>query len=260
MSIVRDEAIVLRRLDYSESSQVLALFTRDHGQQRMIAKGIKRGTKTRAATGIDLLELGVVMFSSRPGKEDVLATLTEWRQEENFPHLRRDLPRCYAAQYAAEATSHLTEVHDPHPALFDALKSLLALLDAADPLATLDAYLWTLLTEIGLRPELGRCMNCARPVTDDSVIYLSTRQGGAICRDCEPAVIDKRRTRGDVLRWLATQTDVIRRDDLPPREAREAFELLDYYITETVGKPLRLADPLRSLTGLPRRPQPRRHS
>ncbi len=37
MASVKDVAIVLRRLDYSETSQVLAMLTREHGQQRLIA-------------------------------------------------------------------------------------------------------------------------------------------------------------------------------------------------------------------------------
>ncbi|MEK6642859.1 MAG: DNA repair protein RecO [Planctomycetota bacterium] len=251
MSIVRDQAIVLRRLDYSETSQVLAVFTRDHGQQRLIAKGIKRGTKTRASTGIDLLELGAVMFSLRPGKEGVLATMTEWRQEENFAHLRRDLVRSYAAQYAAEATAQLTEVHDPHPGLFDALAAMLHALREGEPLARLDQFLWALLTEIGLRPELDHCMSCGRSVHEDRVAYLSSRQGGAICRDCEPAVVEKRRTSGDVISWLADGAAA----DAGPM--KQSFDLLDYYITETVGKPLRLAEPLRAMVGLASQPKPR---
>jgi DNA repair protein RecO (recombination protein O) len=250
VSIVRDQAIVLRRLDYSETSQVLAVFTRDHGQQRLIAKGIKRGTKTRASTGIDLLELGAVMFSLRPGKEGVLATMTEWRQEENFAHLRRDLVRSYAAQYAAEATAQLTEVHDPHPGLFEALAGMLHALRDGEPLAWLDRYLWTLLTEIGLQPELERCMSCGRSVHEDRIAYLSSRQGGAICRDCEPAVVEKR-TSGEVISWLAggAMTDA--------GPMKQSFDLLDYYITETVGKPLRLAEPFRAMVGLASRLPPR---
>ena len=54
MTAIKDEAIVLRRLDYSETSQVLAFFTRDHGPRRLIAKGVKRSTKKKFATGIDL--------------------------------------------------------------------------------------------------------------------------------------------------------------------------------------------------------------
>ena len=37
MPLIQDQAVVLRRLDYSETSQVLVLFTRDHGKVRAIA-------------------------------------------------------------------------------------------------------------------------------------------------------------------------------------------------------------------------------
>lgn len=250
--LIKDTAIVLRRLDYSETSQVLAVLTREHGQQRLIAKGIKRSTKSRVATGIDLLDLGSVVFTRRPGKEDVLATLTEWRQEDGFSHLRRDLPRCYAAQYAAEVTSQFTEVHDPHPGLFDALKRLLAALADHEPAAALAAYLWQLLTEIGLRPELSRCMSCGRSVQGDRQVYFSSREGGAICRDCEPAVVDKRRVEGQVLSALTGLSALGDDSSLTPvPEAVEGqvssllLDLLDYHLTQLMGRPAKLSQPLR---------------
>ena len=101
MALIKDIAIALRRLDYSETSQVLSILTREHGQRRIIAKGIKRGTKARVAVGIDLLEMGRIVFSQRSGREDAMANMTEWCQEDGFPHLRRDLVRCYSAQYQA---------------------------------------------------------------------------------------------------------------------------------------------------------------
>ncbi|HPU26100.1 MAG TPA: recombination protein O N-terminal domain-containing protein, partial [Phycisphaerae bacterium] len=80
MPPVKDQAIVLRHLDYSETSQVLACLTREHGSRRFIAKGIKRATKNKAATIIDLLEQGEVVFLVRPQSESELSILTEWRQ------------------------------------------------------------------------------------------------------------------------------------------------------------------------------------
>jgi len=245
MALIKDIAIALRRLDYSETSQVLSMLTRDHGQQRIIAKGIKRGTKTRAAVGIDLLELGQIVFSQRSEREDALATMTEWRQEDSFPHLRRDLVRCYSAQYAAEVTSHLTETNDPHPALFDALRRLLGDLKDADALVALVGYLWLMLREIGLGPELDRCMNCNREVTNDRVLYFSSRQGGAICRDCEPAAIDKRRISRDLVKGLTSGAT------MPAKIARDAFEMLDYHLREIMSRPARLSGALRTALALP---------
>lgn len=241
MSLIKDEAIVLRRLDYSETSQVLAIFTREHGQQRIIAKGVKRATKSRPSTGIDLLERGQVVLSARPGRESTLATMTEWRQENTYPHLRRDLAACYAAQYAAEVTAQLTEVHDPHTALFDAMAELLEGLAQGDPCQQLAAFLWRLLTEIGLRPELARCMSCGRDVGADRVLYFSSREGGAICRDCEPAVVEKRRLAPEVARGLVDFGGT----GLP--DALAAYDLLNYHLTEIMGRPARLADALKDV-------------
>jgi DNA repair protein RecO (recombination protein O) len=246
VALVKDTAITLRRLDYSETSQVLVVFTREHGQQRLIAKGIKRSTKSRTAVGIDLLELGRAVFSLRPGKEDNLATLTEWHQEDTFPYLRRDLVRLYAAQYAAEVTSHLTETHDPHPTLFDAMLALLRELAEAEPLPALDAYLWRMLTDVGLRPELSCCVGCGRDVRGDRVLYFSSRQGGAICRDCEPAAVEKRRLRLDVPSALLTG----RMRDIGVAVA--ALDVLDYHFAEIMARPLRLSAVLRA--ALPRLP------
>lgn len=285
MALIKDTAVVLRRLDYSETSQVLAVFTRQHGQQRLIAKGIKRGTKTRVAVGIDLLEMGNVVFSRRPGKEETLAPLTEWRQIETFAHLRRELARCYAAQYAAEVTSYLTEPGDPHAALFDGLAGLFAELKTAEPAAALVAFLSLMLKEIGMRPEVSRCVACGRDVRGEPVIYFSSNQGGAICRDCEPATIEKRRGDAAALRALVSEPQPAgwpgratawhgqakRGPGEPPgpaqrvpaedgchgqaplgrADATAAFLLLDYHLRELMARPARLSAPLRRALGLP---------
>ncbi len=275
MASIKDDAVVLRRLDYSETSQVLAVFTREHGQQRLIAKGIKRSTKTRVAVGIDLLEAGTVVFIRKPGHEDTLGTLTEWQQIDTFPHLRTDLGRLYAAQYAADVTTSLTEVHDPHPALFEALISFFASLRDSPPLPVLSHYLWTLLDEIGLRPDLSRCMSCARSIEEDTVVYFSSRESGAICRDCEPAVVDKRRIDPRAARQLRLWADESMADDvgatddmgatgsLPASASGEsgfdaaparasdtpwpaAFDLLDHHLTQTLHHPPRLSSTIRT--------------
>lgn len=241
MALVKDSAIVLRRLDFSETSQVLAVFTRDHGQQRVIAKGIKRGTKTRAGIGIDLLEKGDIVFSARPGKEDRLATLTEWRQRDGYRHLRGDLARMYAAEYAADVTVQLTEAHDPHPGLFDAIDALFSQLGEQLPADALSNYLWQLLREIGLRPQMDACVGCGRAVTADEALYFSSHQGGAVCRDCEPGVAEKRRLSRETAELLGGSTETI---------TGRAFPLLDYHLRETMGRPSKLSAIVRRAFGV----------
>lgn len=230
MPAIKDEAIVLRRLDYSETSLVLAFLTREHGPRRLIAKGVKRSTKTKFATGIDLLERGQLMFVAKTRSEGALGTLTEWRQTDAYLGLRRDLQRMYSGQYAAEVTSAMTEEADPHPELFDALAELLGGLAAGgDALPLLVGYQCTLLTSAGLWPDLTRCVMCDKPAPPKRAGYFSAHQGGLICRDCEPTLAEKRKV-------SAAALTALRERAVSADAARNAFDLLNYTISHTIGR------------------------
>jgi recombinational DNA repair protein (RecF pathway) len=170
--------------------------------------------------------------------------LTEWRREI-FLH-----PVPTSTNYAAicgEVTSHLMEVHDPHPELFDGLCIFFRALAGGTPIGLLSRYLWFMLTQIGLRPELSRCMGCGRSVEKDAKLYFSSHQGGALCRDCEPSMVEKRRISGPLARSLGVTGSPNPLDD--PALAGEAFELLDYHLTELLSRPPKLLGPLRSALG-----------
>ena len=241
MPVLRDEAMVLKRLDYSETSQVLVLFGRAQGKVRAIAKGIKRSTKTRFAAGVDLLELGSVTLSSRRAHSDALVTLTEWKQRIGFTGLREKLPRLYAAQYAAETTAHLTEDWDPHEALFDALVDCLGKLAEADrTLPVLVTYQQALLTEIGSYPQFESCVRCGRAT---ELTHFSSFEGGMICLHCEPVQVEKRALSRSAL-TLLTHVDVDAsatrqmETTVPPPEIAliGAFDVLNYHISHLMGK------------------------
>src|SRR4051794_30262340 len=103
MALTRDRCICVRKVEYSETSQILTLLSRDHGLMRVIAKGAHRRTKaghSKFDGGLDLLDLGDAVFSLRLEKD--LATLTEWSLRDGHLELRRTLRGLYLAQYAAE--------------------------------------------------------------------------------------------------------------------------------------------------------------
>ena len=122
MPLVRDRCICLRRTEYSETSQILTLFSRTIPCARAIAKGAHRRTKAGASKfdgGVDLLDNGDAVFTHDPGKD--LATLTEWSLREGHLGLRTTLRGMYLCLYAGELVGRLVEEHDPHPELFDRL-------------------------------------------------------------------------------------------------------------------------------------------
>jgi len=234
MAAIKDEAIVLRKLDYSESSQVLALFTRLHGKARVIAKGVKRSTKTRFAPALDLLDAGTAVLSLRHPRQEALAILTEWSQTRPAGALRERLDRLYAAQYAAAITAELTEDWDPHVGVFDALAATLAALSAATAtLAIAVRYQRALLDQIGLAPAFDRCVACNRENFAKHGLHFSSCEGGLVCRDCEAAHTEKRGVPAAALPWLTGAVG-------DETGLAHAFAILDYHIAHLVGKPVTL--------------------
>ncbi len=247
MPPIRDEAIVLRHLDYSETSQVLACLTREHGPRRFIAKGIKRSTKQgRPSATIDLLERGTAVFLVKAHAEDSLALLTEWQQADAYLGLRTHLPAWYAAQYAAEITSAMTEEADPHAEVFDALAGLLhALASGSEVLPAIVGYQCGLILSTGFWPDLSRCMVCNRPAPPGRAGYYAPVQGGLVCRQCEPQVSVRHYVKADTLQALRTRefdgggAEAARSDR--PNATSAAFHLLDQTIGTAVGRVMALA-------------------
>src|SRR4029077_18592197 len=118
-------ALVLRTTDYSETSKIATLWTREFGKVRVLAKGGRR-LKSRFESGLDLLTLcSIVLLRKSSGGLDLL---TEAQVVRRFPQLTGDLAALYSAYYIAELLSDWTQEYDPHPGLLDealdALQSL----------------------------------------------------------------------------------------------------------------------------------------
>jgi len=241
---------VLRRLDFSETSQVLVVLTREHGKARAIAKGVKRSTKTRFAAAIDLLDVGDLVLSVRTAGQQELANLIEWKQCRSFWGLRQRLSRLYAAQYAADVVAAMTEDWDPHPKLYAALLELLEELCQLDePLPAVVAFLAELLLEVGSAPQFEACTACSRPLDSHQTLHFSSSEGGLLCRDCQGSFQEKRLVPPEAVPVLQG------RGSPRPNICRAVFELLNYHISHLMGRDPLLAD---KVAGRPGRSRPKK--
>jgi DNA repair protein RecO (recombination protein O) len=176
-------ALVLRTTDWSETSRIATLWTRELGKVRVLAKGGRR-LKSNFESALDLLTLCSIVFLRK--SSGGLDLLTEAQVTERFPRLRTELPALYAAYYIAELLSDWTEDYDPHPFLFD--EALAALRTLGTPgVATgprLARFELVLLRELGYSPVLTHCAACGEAITGASVAF-SPAAGGVVCRSCQ---------------------------------------------------------------------------
>src|SRR5207253_4640052 len=93
MSAEKATALVLRTTDWSETSRIATLWTREFGKVRVLAKGGRR-LKSNFESALDLLTVcTIVLLRKSSGSLDLL---TEARVVKRFPQLRTDLAALYA--------------------------------------------------------------------------------------------------------------------------------------------------------------------
>src|SRR6266478_6615804 len=175
-------ALVLRTTDWSESSRIATLWTREFGKVRALAKGGRR-LQSNFENALDLLTVCSIVFLRKSSGS--LDLLTEAQVVKRFPRLRTDLPALYAAYYVAELLADWTEDYDPHPGLFD---EALAALDVVGMpgVATgprLMRFELVLLRELGYRPVLDACAACGGPIAEQALVF-SASAGGLVCPAC----------------------------------------------------------------------------
>lgn len=186
----KDQAICIRDLDWSETSQLVVLLTRDHGKVRGLAKGSRRQSPSAIAKfsgGINLLNRGEVVATTRRNTQ--LAAVTEWDlQDDHFP-LRTDLRAQRLAMYAADLCNALLADEDAHPGTYAALGRFLQMLgrpEEAPPERGLLSFQWAVLSDCGFRPELERDVEADSPLDklgEASAYTFDPKLGGFTTRD-----------------------------------------------------------------------------
>lgn len=146
-------AYVLHSHDWSESSLILDLFTREHGRVVAVAKGAKRPYSQLRPVLMPFQRLTVVFGAKRSEDAEVwLLRQAEWAGGAAWPGGAALLP----GFYLNELLMRLMTRHDPHADLFDAYaQTLQAMGDPALLQAALRAFELILLRQLGHLPDLG---------------------------------------------------------------------------------------------------------
>lgn len=242
MPTIRDEAVCVRLWDWSETSQTVSLFTREHGMLRGLAKGAKREHSSYSG-GFELLTRGEVVAIIK--KEGQLATLTAWDLSEPYRALRASLPAFYAGCAAADVVHHAVTDHDPHPELYDALLHALASAHQDPALAVL-RLAWATLVETGYRPTLQKSANNGGGLPEGETFGFSPRLGGVVPDPAEHgAGPGGSEIAGPVWRVRAETVRVLRDLDReptdpawapPPLAVVRGVRLLLAYLSEILGR------------------------
>jgi DNA repair protein RecO (recombination protein O) len=223
----KTRAIVLKVVEFSETSCILTLFTEDFGKVGALAKGARR-PKSAFEGALDLLALVRIVFLRK--SSDALDLLTEARLERRFRAAQRELSRLYAGYYVAELLNELTDTGDPHPGLFAvADQTLLNLDEGRSVQGSILHFELAALRHAGHMPSLDDCAACGREVAmhtesheKSSRIAFGMTAGGVLCESCKfgkRSVVSVRRSVIAALRAAALAVE----DSISPANGAENF-------------------------------------
>jgi DNA repair protein RecO (recombination protein O) len=174
------EAIVLSRFDLGEADRVLTLITPGIGKLKAIAKGIRRPTSRLGGSLEPFAELNLLLARGR-----TFDVVTEVHVGHAWLSLRDSLESAATAWYLAElADRSLEERHAAEP-LYLLLRRAYELLDAGmAPGRVARWYEMHLTDELGVRPELDRCVECDRVLEAEEAFRWVPPLGGVLCQRC----------------------------------------------------------------------------
>ena len=186
MPRIKTRAVCLRKIDYSETSQIVWLFTPEHGRVSVMAKGAKRSTSNRPGLPLDTAAYYEVIYYDKPGAE--LANMAEYTLLDLFPGLRRNLHAYYHTLYILEICRHVVQPGVEATDFFDALLMTLATIANGrhDRLPLLYFELQTL-NFLGALPDVSGCVHCGRKLPREQrpeSLTFSVRGGGLVCKHC----------------------------------------------------------------------------
>jgi DNA repair protein RecO (recombination protein O) len=159
------QAFVLHRYDWSETSLILDLFTRERGRVVVVAKGAKRPYSQLRPVLLPFQRIHVLLGRAPSDESSEVHTLRTAEWAGGVPTVAG--AALFRGFYLNELLLKLLARQDPHETLFDAYAQTLPALGGDEnpaSSAALRAFELVLLRETGVLPELDRVTPTLAPL------------------------------------------------------------------------------------------------
>ena len=242
------DALILRTVDFSETSRIVTFYTRQFGKIEALAKGGRR-LKGPFESSLDILARNAVTFIPKRG--DVLDLLTESKLIRRFRVRSSNLSGTLGGYYMAELLHSFTPLHDPMPSLYDmAVKVLNQLEEGTFVMRTLIRFEGRLLQLLGHSPSFCQCVECGVPIPRETNVRIvfGMLDGGVLCHACLPGHRQTIAIAADTLdRWEmlidpSDRSEHWKHVSMSPQALGEIRRLVNQYVCSLLGWKPRLHD------------------
>ena len=242
MEIVKTEGIVIGETNYSESSKILKVLTKDHGLISIMSKGCRNlKSKLRGVSG-KLVYANFQFYY----KENGISTLISADVINTLRNILMDIDRISYVSYLLDLTEQVYKnTYDKN------IYNLFILIinkinEEYDYEALTYIYELKLLDYLGIRPNVDGCSICG---SSTNIITISTNDGGYICQNCyHSGKIYSGKTIQLIRMFIYVDINQVTKLDIKKETKKEIEEFITDYYDQYSGLYLKSRSFLKNLT------------
>ncbi len=180
--IIKTQGIVLSKLNYSDTSKIARIYTKDKGKISLIAKAA-RSAKSKSGKIIDPLNVIELIYYDKPNRE--IQLLSEASLIEHFTNLRANFNATVYATSIAELIDKLIHAEEPNERLFRGAVRIMKLMDASPQFAQtfFVKFLFFFASVLGYELTIEKCNKCGKPLERENKIKFNYEKG-FLCSTC----------------------------------------------------------------------------
>lgn len=184
MKIVSVDGICLSETNYSESSKILNVYTKEYGMIGILSKSCRNiRSKLRGVSRKLIYGTYHIYY-----KENGLSTLIGVDIKNGYLKTTMDLERVAYASYLIDLTYQVVK-QEPDECVLDLLVATLGKMEEGMDVVTLTSiYEVKMLAHLGVLPSLDGCAVCGNTT---NVVTISSDKGGLICGSCFQSGVDR---------------------------------------------------------------------
>lgn len=241
MKIEKVTGIVLSDTNYSESSKILNVLTKEHGKIGIISKGC-RNLKSSLRSVSSKLIYG---YFNIYYKQEGLSVLISVDIINDFSNIKQDLFKIGYATFLSDLTNQVLKETSSNE-IFDLfINGLIKINDDFDPMIITNIIELKYLNYLGVMPILDCCSVCG---SNKKIVTISSFAGGYLCVNCykNEYIVDEKTIK--LLRMFSyVDISKIKELNILPKNKNEINKFLENYYDRYTGIYLKSKDFLTQL-------------
>lgn len=229
MAVEKVEGIVIGETNYSESSKILSVITKEYGKIGILSKGC-RSIKSKFRSVSNRLVYGVFHIYY---KTNGLSTLSSVDVIDPFKNILSDITKISYATYLLDLSDQVLRQSDSQTIYPILIASLKKMNEGLNPEVLTCIVEIKYLEELGVKPNIDSCSICGN---NAKIVTINATAGGYLCQNC----YDHQKIYSDKAIQLIRMfyyVDIDKITKLSVRESviKELKEFIDDYYSQYTG-------------------------